>query len=162
MGTAREVSTHIDAPPARVWAMVADVNRMGEWSPECQRCQLLGGASRADVGTKFRGSNRRKGGWRTESTVTEAKTGEVFAFAVGRKAPDDPDTTWRYTFAPDGEGTLVTERFEITKEPGAVGRWFTKLGTGVTWAERPDDLEAGMRETLERLKDRAESLPQPT
>ena len=69
--------------------MVADVSRMGEWSPECQRCELLGGATQADVGTRFRGSNRRKGAWRTEATVTEAKTGEVFAFAVSIDPPGD-------------------------------------------------------------------------
>jgi hypothetical protein len=32
----------------------------------------------------------------------------------------------------------------------------TKLGTGVAWDERSDDLEKGMRQTLEALKAVAE------
>ncbi len=30
----------IDAPE-RVYALLADVTRMGEWSPECVRCQWM-------------------------------------------------------------------------------------------------------------------------
>jgi hypothetical protein len=51
----------------------------------------------------------------------------------------------------------VTESFEIVRRPGPVGRWLTKLGTGVTWAEREADLVGGMEETLRRLKAAAES-----
>src|SRR4029077_16460812 len=37
-----DVSTHIDAPADRVWALLADPTRMGEWSPECQRVTWRG------------------------------------------------------------------------------------------------------------------------
>ena len=29
-----EVSLHMDAPPEQVWALVSDVTRIGEFSPE--------------------------------------------------------------------------------------------------------------------------------
>jgi uncharacterized protein YndB with AHSA1/START domain len=34
-----QVRAHIDAPPEAVWALLADLERMGQWSPECYRVQ---------------------------------------------------------------------------------------------------------------------------
>jgi len=48
----------IDAAPVAVYALVSDISRMGEWSPECYRCEWLGGATTAAIGAKFRGHNR--------------------------------------------------------------------------------------------------------
>ena len=47
MASARrgEVRVHVDAPPDVVWALVADLDRMGEWSPECYRVEWLDGAA---------------------------------------------------------------------------------------------------------------------
>ena len=39
-----EVSTTIAAPPESVYALVADLSRMGEWSPETTGVTWLGGA----------------------------------------------------------------------------------------------------------------------
>lgn len=106
---------------------------------------------RTSVGARFRGYNKRRGSWRTTCTVVAADPGREFTFEVGR------DARWHYTFEPDGAGCRVTESFEILRVPGAVGRWLTKLGTGVPWDERAADLCAGMRETLRRLKNAAEA-----
>jgi hypothetical protein len=65
-------------------------------------------------------------------------------------------TRWRYQFAPESGGCAVTESFEIVRTPGAVGRFLTKIGTGVPWSEREADLVRGMEETLRRLKAVAE------
>jgi hypothetical protein len=54
-----EVKIHIDAPPQKVWDTLADVERMGEWSPECRQVSWLDGAqSPAKVGARFKGSNK--------------------------------------------------------------------------------------------------------
>ncbi len=39
------VTTEIAAPAEQVWAMIADVTRMGEWSPENQGATWLRGAT---------------------------------------------------------------------------------------------------------------------
>ena len=39
-----EVDIHVNAPPEAVWRVVADLDRMGEWSPECYRVEWLDGA----------------------------------------------------------------------------------------------------------------------
>jgi len=145
-------SIDIDAPCEEVWAMISDVTRIGEWSPEAVAAEWLDGATEAAVGARFKGRNKRRGAWSTTSTVTSATPGRNFAFSVGRG-----ETTWRFDLAPADRGCRVTESFEIVKVPGPLGRWSTKLGTGVAWENREADLVAGMRETLRRLKAAAEA-----
>ena len=152
-------STHVDASAETVYDLVADVTRMGEWSPENEGGEWLDGATGPAAGARFRGSNKRKLSWKTIATVTESRRGAAFGFAVGKHAPERPDTTWRYTFTPSGAGCEVTETCDIVREPGRLGRFLTKLATGVSWADRPYDLVLGMAETLRRLAAAAE---QPT
>ena len=157
-GATGQASVHINASPEELYALVSDVTRMGEWSPETVRCQWLGGATGPAVGARFKGSNRRGiMRWSTKPRVTAAEPGREFAFVAGLMMFNRDMTKWRYQFEPAGGGTDVTESFEILKIPGAIGRWFTKMGTGLTWDQRPADMEAGMRTTLERLKAAAES-----
>ena len=148
MGEAR---THIEASPETVYAMVADVTRMGEWSPENLGGEWLEGATGPAVGARFKGKNKRKAGWTTKCTITVADPGREFAFDVGKG-----ETRWRYRFEPAGEGTDVSESFEIVKEPGAIGKFFTKLGTGLPWSEREADMQRGVEQTLANLKAAAE------
>lgn len=140
-------SIYIDAAPEAVWNLVADVTRMGHWSPETVDASWVGEPAAPVVGAKFVGRNRRKRSWTTTCTVTAAGPGREFSFSVGRG-----DTRWRYEFAPAGAGCQVTESFEFVKQPGPIGRWMTKIGTGVAWSEREADLVAGMEETLRRLE----------
>jgi uncharacterized protein YndB with AHSA1/START domain len=155
--TTGSATVHIAAPTEKIYALVSDVTRMGEWSPETRSCKWLDGATAPALGVRFRGTNKRKGSWKTTATITAADPGAEFSFAIGKKAPVEPDTTWSYRFVPSGAGTDVTESFEIVNAPGAIGKWFTKLGTGVAWDDRPADMENGMRETLAHLKTAAET-----
>jgi hypothetical protein len=132
--------------------MVADVTRMGDWSPEVVSAEWLDGADGPRVGARFKGRNKRRGAWSTTCRVTAATPGREFAFSVGKG-----ETTWRYDIGEAEGGCQVTESFEIVRVPGFLGRWSTKLGTGVTWPEREGDLVEGMRETLRRLKAAAEA-----
>ena len=52
------VTREIHAPAEQVWAMVSDVTRMGEWSPENLGGAWLGTATGPQPGAKFRGTNR--------------------------------------------------------------------------------------------------------
>lgn len=144
-------STHVDAPPEAVWALVSDITRMGEWSPECRGGAWLDGGG-PEKGARFKGNNKVRLPWSTKSTVTEAEPGEVFAFHVG------DDTAWRYDLtATDGGGTDVVESFEVLREPGAIMKFLTRVATGVPWSGRGDQLVAGMEQTLANLKRAAEA-----
>src|SRR3954468_6506548 len=48
------VSRDVPAPAERVWEMVSDLPRMGEWSPENEGGEWIGGATAAAPGAKFR------------------------------------------------------------------------------------------------------------
>jgi uncharacterized protein YndB with AHSA1/START domain len=146
------VTREIDAPPEKVWAMVADITRMGEWSPENEGGAWLGGATAAAPGAKFRASNRRgKRKWKTLSTVTAAEAGRTFSFRVSSAGIQVAD--WSYEFEPTASGCRVTESW-VEQRPG----WFkplARVATGV--ADRSVTNRAGMEQTLERLAAVAEA-----
>lgn len=156
--TANEVgrgaaTVRIAAPPEQVWAVVSDLSRMGEWSPECERVEVLDGATEPTVGTRLKGHNRRgRAKWTTTCEVTAWEPGRTLAFAVGSAAK--PHTVWRYDLAPAGTGTDLTESFELVKPIGPIGRLVTRLTLGV--ADRRADLEDGVRRTLDAMKGAAE------
>jgi uncharacterized protein YndB with AHSA1/START domain len=150
MGDSATVTVHIDAPPERVYDLISDVTRMGEWSPECTGCAWIDGAERAAVGARFRGSNRR--GWMKWSTTAEVESadpGREFTFATrsGKRIA----TRWRYVLAPGDGGTDVTESFEAVYAPAPL-----RLVERVFMRGRTDELATGMRTTLERIKAAAE------
>ncbi len=149
----REAHIRIAAAPEKVYELISDVTRMGEWSPETVGAEWLDGASGPAAGARFKGRNKRRMPWATTSTVTAAEPGRRFSFATGKA----PDTTWCYTLEPAGDGTEVTESFEIAKPPGTIGRMLLRLGVGISWSEREADLVRGMEETLARLKAGAET-----
>ena len=152
LGSVR-VSTQIDASSEAVYALVSDVTRYGEWSPENVSGVWREGAAPGTVGARFKGKNKRKLSWTTTSTVSRAVPGEVFEFETGKA----PDTRWRYDLrALDGGRTELTETAEVLEEPGAVIKWLTKLATGVPWSERLADIEKGMRTTLDGVRRSAE------
>jgi len=51
------VTRDIAASPEAVWALVTDLERMGEWSPENQGGNWVAPATEAAVGAIFKGSN---------------------------------------------------------------------------------------------------------
>jgi uncharacterized protein YndB with AHSA1/START domain len=157
--TRGEVSVHIDAPPERVYDLVADVTRMGEWSPETYRCKWVGAAEPA-VGARFKGYNRRgRARWSNTLRVIAADPGREFAFR--RDVLHCGVCDWRYRMEPEGTGTLLTESYEVVEPEWAITTWFN--GVVLRVEDRDDDLARGMRTTLDRIKQAAEpSTAQPT
>lgn len=150
-----EATIEVAAPAEQLWAMVTDITRMGEWSPENVGGEWLDGATGPAVGARFKGHNRRgKTKWSTTCEVTEAEPGRSFVFVTGGTAK--PDTWWRYRFEPvaGGAATRVTESFEMRKPVVGFSKWLTKVTTGVT--DRHADMVAGVQATLAALKAAAE------
>ena len=147
-----EVSEHIAATPEALYAMVSDLPRMGEWSPENTGGRWGRGGRRAIVGATFRGSNRAGWRWwRTVVTVTVADPGRRFAFDVHFAAV--PISTWEYTFADADGGCLVTEAW-TDRRPG----WMRSLSQPVMGVkDRAAHNRATMEKTLQELKKSAES-----
>jgi hypothetical protein len=147
-GTRGEARQRIAAPPGALYDLVADVTRMGEWSPECIRCEWLDGATGPAVGARFKGTNKR--GlirWSTTPRIVAAVPGREFAFVTTHRGHDE--TRWRYRFDPDGDGTMVRETFEMLADLPWYLRLIERIAMGVK--DRHADLEGGMSETLRRL-----------
>jgi uncharacterized protein YndB with AHSA1/START domain len=141
-------SIHVDAPPERVYDLLADVTRMPEWSPETYRAEWRNGATVARTGAMFRGWNRRgQVRWFTDPIIECAERGRELCFTttlLGRGR----FTTWTYRMSPEDGGTRLEESWEGVGRlpvPGALDRW------------RSRQLQEGMEQTLQRVKAAAEA-----
>jgi uncharacterized protein YndB with AHSA1/START domain len=147
-----KVTEAVNAPAERVWAMVSDVTRMGEWSPENESARWLRGATGPKQGATFQGTNRNGSKkWKTMGRVVDAEPGRLFSFRV--TAAGFKVSEWRFEFEPTESGCRVTEVWIDRR-----GRIATALGKPVSGvADRLSHNRAGMEETLRRLKSSAES-----
>lgn len=146
-----EVQRHIAAPPEKVWALISDVTRMGEWSPETTDCEWIGDATGPTAGAKFRGRNQLgKRTWSTTCVVTDAEPGRSFGF-LSKVGPLDV-ARWLYLIEATDDGCRVEERW--TERRSAVSKLLGQLATGVK--DRAEHNRPGMETTLERLAAAAE------
>ena len=138
----------IDAPPAKVWALISDLSRMPEWSPQTRKMKLLGSMR---VGAKTVNVNRRGlQAWPTTSTIIAIEPERKLAFRV-----DLNGTEWSYELEPIEGGTRVVES---RRAPNGVKKVSTvlvnaKMG-GVPSFE--EELVDGMNQTHARIKAPAE------
>ena len=71
------------ASPEKVWALVTDLPRMGEWSPENLGGEWLEGATCAAVGATFKGRNKNgKKKWGTNVVVNACDAPKKFSFGL--------------------------------------------------------------------------------
>ncbi len=135
------------ASAEQIWRVVSDITNTGRLSPETFEAEWLDGATEPAVGVRFRGHVRRNGRgpvyW-TTCTIVASEPGREFAFAVGPAGK--PVNTWRYRFESVGDGTDVTESFELTDT--ALVRIYWK----VAGRARGRTNRNGMQTTLERLR----------
>jgi uncharacterized protein YndB with AHSA1/START domain len=141
-------SIEIDASPQSVWQLVADITRMGEWSPECRRAEWESGATGPAVGAHFRGYNKAGSfEWDAPCIVTECDPGRVFAFEVPRGG--DIVTKWRFELAPTDAGTVLTESFDAPL--------INVSGAPSNFEGRYEMLQKAIGRTIANIKTAAES-----
>ncbi len=146
-----ERSIEIAATPQQVYAVVSDLTRMGDFSPECRSVEWLDGVTSPVPGARFVGRNR--GGpmtWSRHGRVVTAEAGRVFSFVTEEGGRDS--TLWTYRFHPAGLGTAVTESYEVRWIP-----WWMHVVDAITF--RRQQLSRNMARTLARLKTVVESQP---
>jgi ligand-binding SRPBCC domain-containing protein len=155
------VTTYIEAPPERVWALVSDIYLMPRLSSELQEVEWLGRVSEPAVGCRFRGRNthRALGTWETVSTIVACDEPREFGWAVGD--PAHPSATWKFTLSPEGPGTVLEQRAQLG--PG-------RSGLNLAIEAMPEneqkivfvrlrDFEAGCTSNLAAIKELAEGAP---
>jgi Polyketide cyclase / dehydrase and lipid transport. len=141
-----EATVVINAEPAAIWALVTDITRMGEWSPEARGGRWLG--ARGPVqGARFIGFNRHGlMWWATRCTVIECDPPRRFAFQV---AESGMTWGWRLDPADDG-GTQVTQWREHTRPTPLLIKAIQR--SGIIGREREQLMVDGMHRTLGALK----------
>lgn len=145
-------SRSISADADRVWSLVSDVTRMGEWSPETTRGTWVKGATGPSVGARFKGENELgKKSWATTCEVVETEPGRSFCFRV--LGGPFGVALWEYRIEPTDDGCVVTEHW--TDNRG----WLIKTaGKAMTGVEHDAEwTRTGMEQTLERLAAVAEA-----
>ena len=142
----------IAAPAENVWALVSDLPRMGQWSPENKGGRWVKGDTGPALGAVFKGSNKngiRR--WSTTVTVVASEPGKLFEFAVtsGPLAV----ARWRYEFEDTDTGCRVTESWLDERKP-----WFTAIAR-VMGDHGASNAERQMTATLANLAKAAEKMP---
>ena len=138
----------INAPVAKVWALVSDPSRMPQWSPQCRVMKALGPIK---PGTRTVNLNRR--GmlfWPTTSVITEVIPERKFAFRIPINT-----TVWSYELEPTATGTRLIETRHAENGVTAVSKAATNAALGgMENFER--ELVEGMNQSLARIKAAAE------
>jgi polyketide cyclase/dehydrase/lipid transport protein len=142
--------------PDEVWALVSDVTRTGEWSPENTGGRWRRGASGPAEGATFLGTNRNGlFRWWTTCTVICSVPGRRFAFDVS--AGPVPVARWDWEMTPyGGAGTRLQVSWTDRRGTGPLGwamRRGGKVAIGVTidrahTQSNIDTSLARLRETL--------------
>lgn len=105
-GPTTDVEVVVDAPPATVWSLVADIRTPLRFSQELQDVRWLDD-------DRFVGRNYHPamGEWETTCTVVAREVDRAFAWVVGD--PADPSAQWGFTLEPDSAGTRLRQWMRI-------------------------------------------------
>ncbi len=101
------VVREVSASPEKVWSLVTDLPRMGEWSPENLGGEWLDGATCAAVGARFRGDNKNGDkSWQATVSVGVCDAPKKFVFTL--KFKENHLCDWVYEIEPTATGCRVT------------------------------------------------------
>lgn len=138
----------IDAPVDAVWALISDLNRMPEWSPQCRVMKLLGPLR---PGARTVNLNKRKFTyWPTTSTIVEVIPQQKLAFKV-----DINNTIWSYELQPTESGTRLVESRHAENGVKPISNALVSAFMGGV-PKFEDELVDGMNASLARIKAAAE------
>lgn len=145
-------SIHVAASPERVWALVGDVRRLPDWSPQVDSTRLRSGFDSVRLGTQF--TNRNSDGelvWTTHAEVVRFEPGREIAFRV-----EENWVIWSFTLTPVGDGVELVQRRDA---PDGISDLSLELTNGFMGGVEAftASMRAGMRLTLERIKAEAEA-----
>lgn len=152
-------SVEVEASPSTIYALVSDVARIGELSPECIGCWWTAGEP-GKVGSRFIGRNQvGTSEWEMECEVVVADSPSCFAWSVLTEAIDRETSVWRFDITASGAATVCVQTFRMKQPPTglqAVLEGRTREQQRITIERRRRRLDQGMRSTLAALKAAAE------
>jgi uncharacterized protein YndB with AHSA1/START domain len=150
VGDSEAAQVTIHASPEIVHELLSDPTRMPQWSPEVIRVVWTDGHTSARAGARFRGTSRARLRWRRTCEVLAVERPYRFVFRTVPSWLYSDSTIWSFDIEPRPDGCVVTERYEVVREPNMFLRW------GVRFNGRPPRLAAHLQRTLQGLKASAE------
>ena len=137
-------STEVRASAEQIYAVISDVTRIPERSPETVRAKWLGP-------NRFQAWNRRRlGRWRTVSHVVDAEPGRRFSFVVQAMGGDWTQWTYLIESGSTAGATRLTEevRMCVPLPLGAVA--FEHLFLFIR--DRRADLQQNLEVSVDRIR----------
>jgi hypothetical protein len=168
-GMTASVEVSVSARMDAAWGLVSDIQRIGEFSPECVEAHWLPGHPARAVGGVFEGRNRVVDGdsafeWIRPCLVGEWDRPTRFAWTVGDKFDGTPASSWAFTITLTEYGVLLRQEFAHVPD-GLSGIRAAADGSPDHAAQfvrdRLVELRRGMSETLARMRDLLESSSSP-
>ncbi|ANI41915.1 SRPBCC family protein [Mycolicibacterium vaccae] len=144
-----QAEVDINAPVSKVWALVSDLSRMPQWSPQCRAMKPIGQLRQGARTVNF----NRRGFlfWPTTCRITEFIPEKKLAFRV-----NENNTVWSYELEPTEAGTRLVETRHAENGTSAVSNFLVgKFMGGVPSFEQ--ELIEGMNASLTRIKSAAEN-----
>ena len=146
---------------AQAWALVTDVGRIGEFSPECVGATWAPPRRGACVGARFEGINHviadgKELVWIRPCTVTVAHPGRAFGYVVGDRYDGSPASVWLFELS-----TLSStrSRIDLTMRHHRDGLSGLRLFADKEASRAPQvvaaraaELASGMQRSLNRMK----------
>ncbi len=134
-------STVVAAPPAEVFALLADPRRHAEIDGSGTVTRVVDAPDRLELGSRFSMAMEMGAKYQVTNRVVEFEADRVIAwrhFGLHR---------WRYELAPVQGGTRVTETWDATRYPGPTFLVLRALGF-------PGKAQRGIDGTMRRLAER--------
>jgi uncharacterized protein YndB with AHSA1/START domain len=139
-----EVSVDVDADPNKVWSVISDPTRVGEWSLEACGAEWISPGDVPFVGARFVGSNDagRMKTWRRHCEILSCDAPRELSWRTVPKGFYRDSTTWRISLEPTAEGTRIHQSYDLTAPD-----WLLRLIWHVmpTHRDRTAELEADLR-----------------
>lgn len=148
----RTAEIYVDATPEAVYDVIADIQRMSEWSPDLDQVTFTEGYRETAEGAKFQARNQMGPvKWTSDCKVLVSRRGEELAWDV--LDGEWPVSRWRYQLEPQGDGTRLQESVEVLRIPKSSKVFWLFEGGQEGHMQK---LQQNMQQTLERIKEEVE------
>ncbi len=126
------VSSVIDAPPERVWAVVRDFNALPKWHPAIADSRIEGNQPADRVGC-IRNFSLKGGGTIREQllALSDYDYACTYSILVSPMAVENYIATLKLTPITDGNRTFAEWTAEFDCDPGTASKLATQIGQGV-------------------------------
>jgi Polyketide cyclase / dehydrase and lipid transport len=156
-----EASVEIRCTPEAAWALVSDVERIGEFSPECVAAWWVDDRPARAVGGRFEGRNRVVAGthaseWIRPCDVVTWDPPRTFAWTAGDRFDGTPATRWAFEIEPTSNGVVLRQTFAHLPDGLSGIRGMAEADPDTAPAivdARRRSLRDGVSETLTRMRE---------